>query len=99
MTDTHAPVPDLIRGFLRDGRLLRLPAKYGKQLLVLDYLATNAFEPGRIYDEAAVNDILRGWCEGGATDHVAVRRALVDSAQLVRDPVQGWYWRADGLEA
>ncbi|WP_194292859.1 DUF2087 domain-containing protein [Streptomyces smaragdinus] len=88
-------MPHELRGFLQDGRLLRLPAKYGKQLLVLDYLARAAFEPDRIYDEPAVNDILRGWCERGQTDHAAVRRALVEAAQLRRDPVQGWYWRAE----
>ncbi|MEV6110356.1 DUF2087 domain-containing protein [Streptomyces sp. NPDC051940] len=99
MTTTHTPVPHELRGFLQDGRLRRLPAKYGKQLLVLDYLARNAFEPGRIYDEPAVNEILRSWCDAGETDHAAVRRALVEAAQLRRDPVQGWYWREDEAPA
>ena len=36
------------------------------------------------YDERAVNDKLKQWCEGGGADHVAVRRYLIDMAILSR---------------
>jgi len=51
--------------------------------------ATLAFDPGRDYDEAAVNAALKPWLAGPgamlATDHVELRRWLVDCGLLGRD--------------
>ncbi|RKT54054.1 DUF2087 domain-containing protein [Saccharothrix australiensis] len=79
--------------FLRDGRLLRLPAQRGRRRTVLERVCT-AFEPGRHYTEREVVDVLRGWCDGGEVDHVTVRRYLVDEGLL--DRADGRYWRSGG---
>jgi hypothetical protein len=80
----------VIDRFVTDGRLRRLPAKAAKREVVLRHLAA-AFEPGERYSEAQVNEILLGFTDGGETDHVAVRRYLVDSGLLSREA--GEYWR------
>jgi hypothetical protein len=82
-----------LRPFIRDGRLIRLPAKRARRLAVLDYLA-QSFEPGRRFPEREVDVVLRALCEGGEVDHVTVRRYLVDEGMLSRD--HGMYWRSGG---
>jgi len=79
--------------FLRDGRLLRLPAQRGRRRAVLERVCV-VFEPGRHYSEREVADLLRGWCDGGEVDHVTVRRYLVDEGLL--DRADGRYWRSGG---
>jgi hypothetical protein len=74
----------LLRTFVRDGRLVRLPAQWERKKVVLRHLAERSFEPGREYSEQEVNDRLRAWCEGGAVDHVTLRRYLVDLHHLDR---------------
>ena len=65
----------VLRAFVRDGRLLRIPVARSKRLVVLEVLAQE-FEPGQRYSEAAVNLI---WVAGDA-DTRALRRYLVDEA-------------------
>ena len=77
------------RAFWDHERLVRLPAKRAKRLLVLDRLAQR-FEPGRAYLEAHVNQLL----VAAHPDYAMVRRALVDEGFLARE--NGWYWRAGG---
>jgi hypothetical protein len=77
------------RAFLRDGRLVGIPARRSKRLVVLDFLA-QAFEPGRRYPEREVNRRLRAYHD----DVAALRRYLVDEGFLERD--RGEYWRAGG---
>ncbi|WP_433271943.1 DUF2087 domain-containing protein [Actinosynnema sp. CS-041913] len=79
--------------FLRDGRLVRLPAQRGRRRAVLEQVCT-AFEPGRRYPEREVVEVLRAWCDGGEVDHVTVRRYLVDEGLL--DRADGFYWRSGG---
>ncbi|NYI08224.1 DUF2087 domain-containing protein [Allostreptomyces psammosilenae] len=86
----------VLRAFVRDGRLVRLPARFGRRRLVLRHVAERAFAFGDEYDERQVNDILRGWCDGGETDHVTLRRHLVDDGLLARE--HGRYWRPSGEE-
>jgi hypothetical protein len=81
----------LLRAFLRDGRLVRLPARYARRKEILRYLATRDFRPRTWYTEREVNDILRNWCEGAETDYVSVRRYLVDYGILDREDA-GDYW-------
>ncbi|PZF96758.1 DUF2087 domain-containing protein [Micromonospora deserti] len=90
-----APQPEdrVLRTFLRGGTLLGLPAQRGRRRVLLAHLA-GAFEPGVRYPERAVDDTLRAWCEGGGTDHVTVRRYLVDEQLLARE--RGVYWRVGG---
>ncbi|GAA2539648.1 MULTISPECIES: DUF2087 domain-containing protein [Streptomyces] len=85
----------VLRTFLRDGRLVKLPAQWNRKKLVLRHIAERSFEPGREYSEKEVDDRLRAWCEGGRADHVTLRRYLVDLHHLHRN--DGVYRRpADG---
>jgi hypothetical protein len=77
-------VETLLRTFLSDGRLVRLPARWERKKLVLGHLADRSFEAGREYSEREVDDRLRAWCEGGEVDHVTLRRYLVDLHHLDR---------------
>jgi hypothetical protein len=82
--------PELIRAFVRDGRITQMPAKRPKRLVLLDNVA-QAFEPGRDYREAQVNDVLKDMVD----DHCTLRRYLVDEQFLSRN-TQGVYWRTGG---
>jgi hypothetical protein len=81
-----------LRTFVREGRLVRLPAQWTRKKLVLRYIAEQTFEPGVAYPERAVNEKLQGWCEDGDVDHVTLRRHLVDLRHLDRS--EGIYRRA-----
>ncbi len=85
-----ADPPDQLRAFIRDGRITALPAKRTRRLLLLDQVA-QAFEPGRKYPEAAVDEVLKSIFD----DHCALRRCLVDEAFMSRTAA-GVYWRAGG---
>lgn len=86
-------IEQLLTRFVRNGRLAALPAKDARRRTVLEHVARD-FEPGVRYSERDVDDVLRSWTEGGATDHVTVRRYLVDHDLLSRGG--GEYWRSGG---
>jgi len=86
------PDPDraaVLRVFLRDGRLVQLPAARGKRRVVLAHIAAS-FEPGVRYPERAVDAVLRAW----HPDHATLRRCLVDEELMAREA--GSYWRIGG---
>ncbi|HEV2781410.1 MAG TPA: DUF2087 domain-containing protein [Actinophytocola sp.] len=83
----------VLRTFVPDGRLIRLPAKRGRRRVVLEHVV-QSFEPGRRFPEREVDAVLRAWCAGGEVDHVTLRRYLVDEGLLSRD--HGVYWRSGG---
>lgn len=83
----------VLRTFVRDGRLVRLPAQWTRKKLVLRHIAEQTFEPGVAYPERVVNEKLRAWCEDGDVDHVTLRRYLVDLHHLHRS--EGIYRRVD----
>jgi hypothetical protein len=89
--DDPAPLADdqVLQSFLRDGRLTSIPARRGKRLVVLDYIA-RVFEPGVTYSEREVDTALRAFHD----DYPALRRYLVDEGLLSRD--HGLYWRTGG---
>ncbi|GAA0799777.1 DUF2087 domain-containing protein [Spirilliplanes yamanashiensis] len=74
---------DDLRPFVHDGRLRSLPARQARRRAVLEHVAAS-FEPGAVYPERVVNEVLAAWCDGGEADHVAVRRYLVDGGLLAR---------------
>lgn len=82
----------LARFLTPDGRLHTIPAKQSKRLVVLDHLA-QSFEPGRVYPERQVDEVLKGFHD----DHAALRRYLVDEGFLTRE--DGHYWRSGGTFA
>jgi hypothetical protein len=79
----------VLRTFVRNERIVQIPAQHQKRLIVLDWLAQQ-FEPGRRYTEAMVNLVI-GRIH---PDTAALRRYLVDDGFLDRD--HGEYWRIGG---
>ena len=79
----------VLSAFLRDGRLVSVPAQLSKRRVVLDHLV-RVFEPGVRYPEREVNALLRAW----HPDVAALRRHLVDEGLLTREA--GVYWRSGG---
>jgi hypothetical protein len=93
----HDDVPDasaVLRAFVHDRRLVAIPARRAKRVVVLDLLAQD-FEPGVRYPEVEVNRRLRRW----HPDVAALRRYLVDEGLMDRDGGCGDYWRAGGTFA
>jgi hypothetical protein len=90
---TDPKVASAVGTFVRDGRLVGLPAQRGRRLHVLEHVA-QSFEPGVDYPEIRVNEILAGLAEGGTVDHVTLRRYLVDEQLLRRS--EGVYRRSGG---
>jgi hypothetical protein len=89
--DENTDTDQVLRTFVRDGRLVRLPAQWTRKKRVLQHIAEQTFEPGVEYPERTVNEKLRAWCEEGETDHVTLRRYLVDLQHLRRS--EGIYRR------
>lgn len=79
----------VLSAFLRDGRLVAIPPRRGKRLVVLNHLV-RVFEPGVRYPEREVNALLAAW----HADVAALRRYLVDEGLLTREA--GMYWRSGG---
>jgi hypothetical protein len=79
----------VLQAFLRDGRLVSVPAQHSKRLVVLGHLV-HVFEPGVHYPEREVNALLAAW----HPDVAALRRYLVDEGLLSR--AGGEYWRSGG---
>jgi len=90
MDALFSDLPDQLRPFVKNGRITLMPAKHTIRLVLLDLVA-QAFEPGRRYDEASVNEILKGLYD----DHATLRRYLVDEELMSRTP-DGTYWRSGG---
>jgi hypothetical protein len=79
----------VLSAFVRDGRLVSVPAQRSKRRVVLEHVV-RVFEPGVRYPEREVNALLAVW----HADYAALRRYLVDEALLSRDA--GEYWRTGG---
>jgi hypothetical protein len=96
MTDDLRRLTELervIRAFVRDGRLVSIPAKAGKRDLLLPYLLDLAFPEDREYEEKEVNQRLALL----NPDVAALRRYLVDGRLMTR--VNGIYRRATPMQA
>jgi len=79
----------VLRTFLRNGRLTKIPARESKRRIVLERIAIE-FEPGVRYAEREVNAIVGRFSD----DHAALRRHLVDAGFLDRE--RNVYWRSGG---
>jgi predicted transcriptional regulator len=82
----------VLRDYTRGGRLVQLPAKRKKFLVILRWLAT-LFQAERLYSEVEVNAVLKAVYE---EDYVSLRRELVDYGYLHRERGGGKYWLAPG---
>lgn len=91
LVDTRDSADKIVDRWFVDGRLVAIPAKRGKRVLILDRLAQE-FEPGEYYEERDVNDILREF----HPDVAALRRYLVEEGFLDRAQGGYSYWRVGG---
>lgn len=73
----------------KEGIVVRWPTKKNEKLAVLEYLKTK-FEPGKIYKEREVNEILKKW--HSFNDHALLRRELYDNFMINRTPDNSEYW-------
>lgn len=80
----------VLRTFLKDDRLVMIPAKAAKRRVLLEHIVT-AFEPGVRLPEREVDAVLRAFYE---LDWVSLRRYLIDEGLMARE--DGWYWRTGG---
>jgi predicted transcriptional regulator len=78
---------DVLRHYTENGRLMQIPVKRKKLLIVLKVLAKR-FELNRHYTEAEVNEIIAAFC----TDFATLRRELVDFHCLEREKDGSKYW-------
>ncbi len=74
---------------LKDGRLVHMPTKRSKRMVLLEELA-HRFEPGEHYTEKQVNASLASV----SSDTATLRRYLVDEGLM--DRADGEYWRSGG---
>jgi len=79
----------VLSSFVRDGRLVSVPAQQTKRRVVLEHLV-RVFDVGVRYPEREVNALLAVW----HPDVAALRRYLVDEGLLTREA--GVYWRSGG---
>jgi hypothetical protein len=79
----------VLSAFVRDGRLVSVPAQATKRRIVLEHLV-RVFDVGVRYPEREVNALLAVW----HPDTAALRRYLVDEGLLSREA--GVYWRSGG---
>jgi len=71
----------IIRGFLKEDRLITIPSQEKKRLIVVRYLRDRCFTEDRPYPEKEVNQRLALFHPDVAT----LRRAMVDEGLLVRE--------------
>src|ERR687890_10266 len=79
----------VLSAFVRDGRLVSIPAQQTKRRIVLEHLV-RVFDVGVRYPEGQVNALLAAW----HPDVASLRRYLVDEGLLTREA--GLYWRSGG---
>jgi hypothetical protein len=83
----------VVRAFLRDDRLVSIPAKPAKRALLLPVILDRCFPEDREYEEKEVNMRLALL----HPDVAALRRYLVDGGLMTREA--GMYRRANPMEA
>jgi ArsR family transcriptional regulator, arsenate/arsenite/antimonite-responsive transcriptional repressor len=71
--------------FIKEGRLVSIPAQYKKRRYVMEELA-RSFEWGRLYDEKEVSAILKTFHD----DVASLRREFIDQRIMMRE--NGRYW-------
>jgi DNA-binding transcriptional ArsR family regulator len=71
----------VIRGFLREDRLIAIPSQERKRLIIVRYLRDRCFTEDRPYPEKEVNQRLALFHPDVAT----LRRAMVDEGLMVRE--------------
>ncbi|HKQ58857.1 MAG TPA: DUF2087 domain-containing protein [Candidatus Eisenbacteria bacterium] len=86
----RASIPRELRPFMDDdGRLTQWPARQKTQRMAMALLAAR-FEPGRVYNERQVNELLLEWHMFG--DWALLRRLLFDWGYMDRERDGSRYW-------
>ena len=80
----------VLRDYLEDGRLKKIPAQRKKRDVILRYILQE-FEPGRQYAETEVNEIISRFHE----DYATIRREFVIRRMMDREGGGGCYWRIE----
>jgi hypothetical protein len=92
MDETHAEeaayAGRVLRAFIRDGRLVSIPAQERKRRVVLEFLMGECFAEDRAYAEPEVNERLKRFHE----DTASLRRDLIRLGLM--DRAGGEYRRA-----
>lgn len=70
----------VLQTFFKDGRLVKIPKQWRKRRIVLEQILY-AFEAGREYDEAELNQRIHAFND----DHCLIRRLLVDERLMMRN--------------
>jgi hypothetical protein len=87
------PASAVINAFFKDGKLVRIPAKKSKRMVVLERLLAD-FKDRDSYHEREVNDIIRQYHDDVAT----IRREFIMNRYMTRK--DGYYKLTDkGLRA
>lgn len=79
-TPRHTYREKVLHAFVVDGRLTSIPARQRKRRIILEWIATTDFEPGREYLERDVDMRLAL----RHRDVAALRRSLVDDRYMSR---------------
>ena len=79
----------VVFAFVKDDRLVSIPARHKKRLVILRYLVERCFPDDRAYPEKEVNQRLALF----HPDAAALRRSMVDEGLLTR--VAGEYRRVE----
>lgn len=86
---TSDQVKGVLRRIFNGGEMRRLP-KSRKDTEALLALAASSLDPQMTYSEAEVNEAISEWMQGFTDpitlDHVTLRRYMVDTFILLRDP-------------
>ncbi len=69
----------VIKNFIKNDRIIRLPAQRKKRIYVLQYVLEQ-FDKYRVYKESEVDEIIRRYYD----DHCTFRRLLVDEKMMIR---------------
>ena len=78
----------VLRDYLEDGRLMSIPTKHKKRMVILRYILEE-FEPDRRYAESEVNEIIGSFHE----DYCTIRREFILKRMMDREGGGGCYWR------
>ncbi len=69
----------VLRAFMKDGRVIRIPAQYKKRLIIMEEILRR-FHTDKTYTEKEVDAIISGVCD----DYVTIRRAFIDEGMMKR---------------
>jgi predicted transcriptional regulator len=70
----------VLRTFIRNGRINRIPAQHKKRLIVMEEILRR-FHPESIYKESEVDGVIGEFWD----DYCTIRRAFIDEGMMVRD--------------